>query len=63
VGTCDLARVERLHRAVAALTADDPIYLPIFERMEAELITAQAEAAHDPVAAARARLEARRMMA
>lgn len=59
----DLARVERLHRAVAALAVEEPVYLPIFERMEAELLSAVAKATRDPVAEARARLEARRMMA
>ena len=39
---------------MAALVIDDPVYLPIFERLEAEL--AAAEAIGDPIARARAML-------
>lgn len=58
-----LAEVQDLHLTAAILAAEDPIYLPIFERMEVELAEAEARAADNPIAQARRRAEARRMTA
>lgn len=50
----DLDRLRRAHLAVAKLTADDPVYLPIFNRLEAELDVAESATSPDPVTRARA---------
>ncbi|WP_110815675.1 hypothetical protein [Pseudoroseicyclus aestuarii] len=39
----DAARIERALQVVAALVVENPAYLPIFERLEAELVAAQAK--------------------
>lgn len=48
----DIRRLERALRTVAVLVAEDPVYLPIFARLEEELCTARDEA--DAIARARA---------
>lgn len=59
-----LARIERAHLIAARLVAQDAAALPIFERLDAELLSAQAEIAarrmDDPVARARALAQARK---
>ena len=45
-------RLARLHAALAELACVDPVYLPIFARIDAELELARMAA--DPVAKARA---------
>ena len=56
-----LAELEHAHQTLAMLTAEDPVYLPIFARLEAALIIART--ADDPVAKARAMLAAQRAVA
>jgi hypothetical protein len=58
--TNTLERVRAAHCAVAKLVIHDPIYLPIFERLESELAMAEAQQMSDPIAAARARMAAQR---
>ncbi|MFJ1291657.1 hypothetical protein ACEPPZ_06135 [Paracoccus yeei] len=59
-----LACIERAHLIAARLVAQDAAALPIFERLDAELLSAQAEIAarrmDDPVARARALAQARK---
>lgn len=50
--TSDLLRLHRARDKVARLVVADPVYAPIFARLEAEI--AEAEAADDIVARARA---------
>jgi len=50
--TSDLLRLHRARDKVARLVVADPVYAPIFARLEAEI--AEAEAAGDIVARARA---------
>ena len=47
-----LSDLQKMHRMAAALVVADPIYLPIFERIEYEL--AACEAKGDAVSRARA---------
>jgi hypothetical protein len=47
-----ISRIRAARDAVAVLVADDPVYLPIFERLELELEAAMA--ADDPIRRARA---------
>ena len=47
-----LKRLQDAYRKVAELVLMDPVYLPIFERLEKELLAA--EAAGDAIARARA---------
>lgn len=47
----DVAELQRLLEGVAKLVVEDATYLPIFERLEGELLDAQAA---DPVSRARA---------
>lgn len=56
----DVLFVRELHETSAILSAEDPDYMPIFERMEVELAEAEAAAANDPVTQARKRREALR---
>jgi len=49
-----LDRIRKAHKTVAILTAEDPIYAPIFERMERMLAQAEAALSDDPIARARA---------
>lgn len=52
-----MSNLLRLHRArdkVARLVVADAVYAPIFQRLEAEIAEAEAEAAEDVVARARA---------
>ncbi|OOY20852.1 hypothetical protein BMI86_10115 [Thioclava sp. DLFJ5-1] len=54
-----IAMVKRLEAAlmtIAEVCDTDPAALPIFERIERELVAAQAEIESDPIARARARL-------
>ncbi len=53
----DLDRVRKAHLTAAKLTADDPTYAPIFERMERELASAEAAMSDDPITRARAALQ------
>lgn len=50
--TSDLLRLHRARDKVAKLVVADPAYAPIFQRLDAEI--AEAEAADDIVARARA---------
>ncbi|MCB5411891.1 hypothetical protein [Pseudogemmobacter faecipullorum] len=47
-----LAELQKMHRMAAALVVADPVYLPVFERIEQEL--AAYEAKDDAVSRARA---------
>ena len=47
-----LSDLQKMHRMAAALVVSDPVYLPIFERIEFEL--AAYEATGDAVSRARA---------
>ncbi len=59
----ELARLQKAQTTVAQLVVSDPVYSPIFERLEAEIATEEAKrAATDPVAAARAIVAARRSL-
>lgn len=49
-----LERLRSAHAKVANLVLEDLIYLPIFERLDAELTAAVAKEQGDPVAYARA---------
>ena len=57
----DLTTVRLHHETAALAVALDPVYLPIFERMEIELAEAEARAANDPITQARRRLEVERI--
>ncbi|MER8775772.1 hypothetical protein [Mesorhizobium sp. M0977] len=50
----ELARLRKAHATVAQLVAIDLVYLPIFDRLEAEIAAAEAELIKDPIAKARA---------
>lgn len=50
----------RLRAAVAKLVVENPVYAPIFERLEIEIASLEA---NDPVARARAILSAHKAMA
>lgn len=56
----DLPRMRKALMTVAQLVAIDPICLPIFERLEAEIASAEAELINDPIAKARAIAAARK---
>lgn len=56
-----LGDLEAAHRKVAILLTRNDAYLPIFTRLEAELIVARADS--DPIAKARAIMERQRAMA
>lgn len=47
-----LAELQAMHRKAAALVVADPVYLPIFERIEHELATFEAK--DDAISRARA---------
>lgn len=47
-----LAELQKMHRMAAALVVTDPVYLPLFERVEHEL--AIFEAGDDAISRARA---------
>lgn len=53
-----LAELEQAHRTLAVLAAEEPVYLAVFARLDAELVIARAEG--DPVAKAQAMLAAQR---
>jgi|GEM_PF-3512537 hypothetical protein len=53
----NIGRLERAIETVAQLSLMDPIYLPIFARLDWELETARAAA--DPIARARALMQSR----
>ena len=59
-----LGQIKRAHLIVARIVAIDPAALPIFERLEAELAAANADAEarrlDDPIARARALAKARK---
>ena len=50
----ELERLRRAHAKVAKLVVADPIYAPIFTRLEAEIADAEAMLAGDVIARARA---------
>lgn len=53
----NIAALERLHRAqetVAKLVVADPVFVPVFQRLEEEIALEEALAADDVVARARA---------
>lgn len=52
----DLQRLRAAHATVAKLVVDDLAYLPVFERLDAELKAAEARASGDAIAYARAAL-------
>lgn len=54
------SRIRDLHRHVARLASEDPVFMPIFERMEVELMEAEASETEDPIIHARKLSEARR---
>lgn len=53
----DLERVRKAHLTAAKLTAGNPVYAPIFARMERELASAEAALSDDPIFRARAALQ------
>lgn len=55
-----LSRLARARAVAADLAVSDPVYLPIFERMEAEVEKAEAAQVKDPVLLARILMEQRR---
>ena len=58
----DLARLVAARQAVAKLVVADPVYVPIFERIEAEIASEAAKLIEaDPLASARAIVAARRV--
>ncbi|WP_333826884.1 hypothetical protein [Pararhodobacter sp.] len=48
-----VSRVRAIHRHIARLVAVDAAFMPIFERMESELMEAEAAESTDPVIQAR----------
>ncbi|WP_142080143.1 hypothetical protein [Roseinatronobacter monicus] len=58
VAKSELQRLRSAHATVAKLVVDDLVYLPIFERLEAELVAAEAKEKGDPIAYARAAIAA-----
>ncbi|UVK39957.1 hypothetical protein LHFGNBLO_001372 [Mesorhizobium sp. AR10] len=55
-----MARLRKAHSTVAKLVIADPVYLPIFDRLEAEIATTEAKLiSGDPIAKARAIAAAR----
>lgn len=50
----DLQRIRAVHATVAKLVVDDIVYLPVFQRLDAELKAAEARASGDAIAYARA---------
>ena len=58
----DLARLRAARQTVAKLVVADPVYVPIFERIEAEIASEEARLTDaDPLASARA-IAARRVV-
>lgn len=55
-----LAELEEAYEILAILTAEEPVYLPIFARLEAELVIARAQ---NPIEKARAMLAAQKAIA
>lgn len=58
----ELHRLRSAHAKVAKLVMEDVVYLPIFERLEAELEAAEAKENGNPVAYARAAMAAQNAM-
>ena len=57
----DLARLRAARESVAKLVVADPVYVPVFERIEAEIASEEARLNDsDPLASARAIVAARR---
>lgn len=52
----DIDRLRKAHAVVAQLVVEDLVYLPVFQRLDAELKAAEARASGDAVAYARAAL-------
>lgn len=57
----EIERLRTAHALAAKLVMVDPEYLPIFERLESELIQAEAATLTDPVSKARALAASRQM--
>ncbi|MDB5613081.1 MAG: hypothetical protein JWQ22_734 [Devosia sp.] len=58
----ELLRLRAAHATVAKLVADDLVYLPIFKRLEAELLAAEARDQGDAIAYARAAISVQNAM-
>ncbi len=58
----ELHRLRAAHATVAKLVVDDLVYLPIFQRLEAELAADEAKASGDAIAYARAAMVAQNIM-
>lgn len=58
-----LARLERCHAIAAECAAENPVLIPVFERMEEELAAARTALINDPIARARRIAEQRRAKA
>lgn len=58
-----LERLRAAHAAVARIVLMDQVYVPIFQRLEAELSAAEARAVGDPIAYARAVVAAQNLPA
>lgn len=58
VAQSKVQKLRSAHATVAKLVVDDLVYLPIFERLEAELAAAEAKEKGDPIAYARAAIAA-----
>ena len=61
--TASLPRLVRARAVAAELVVMDPVYLPIFERLEAEVEKAEAAQVRDPVLLARLLAEQRKARA
>lgn len=57
----ELDRLRSAHAVVAELVIEDPVYAPIFERLEQEIRIEEARQSPDLIARARAVVAARQM--
>ena len=62
MASTELHRLRLAHATVAKLVMNDPVYLPIFKRLEVELAAAEAKENNDPITYARAALAAQNAM-
>ncbi|SNX68907.1 hypothetical protein SAMN05878503_102346 [Cereibacter ovatus] len=62
-GFISTARIEAWRGLAAQLAVRDPVYLPIFERLEIEVEVAKARVSDNPVEAARALVRLRQACA
>jgi hypothetical protein len=56
-------RIRRAHTMAAKLVLRDPIFMPIFERLETEVRALDAQRSDDPISRARAALSVHKAMA